>query len=100
MLNFQKNLSGVAATGGHHIEGGATVGGSGTEASGKFFPHNTGCTYRGETKVTCPATAIHRWKDDLALLQSMHLKSLPHFSVAWTRNFPNGGPDWHEEGFA
>ena len=71
-----------------------------------FFPtHRAAPT--GARPVTLPATATtagncdsyHRWKEDLALLQSMHLKAY-RFSVAWTRIAPNGGTDWNEEGFA
>lgn len=63
-----------------------------------FFPtHRAAPT--GARPVTLPCDSYHRWKEDLALLQSMHLKAY-RFSVAWTRIAPNGGTDWNEEGFA
>ena len=97
MAEFPKEFVWGAATAAYQIEGGATEGGKGLSIW-DVFSHTPGCTYRGETgDVACDS--YHRWKEDLALLQSMHLKAY-RFSVAWTRIAPNGGTDWNEEGFA
>ena len=97
MAEFPKEFVWGAATAAYQIEGGATEGGKGLSIW-DVFSHTPGCTYRGETgDVACDS--YHRWKEDLALLQSMHLKAY-RFSVAWTRIAPNGGTDWSEEGFA
>lgn len=97
MAEFPKEFVWGAATAAYQIEGGATEGGKGLSIW-DVFSHTPGCTYRGETgDIACDS--YHRWKEDLALLQSMHLKAY-RFSVAWTRIAPNGGTDWNEEGFA
>ena len=97
MAEFPKEFVWGAATAAYQIEGGATEGGKGLSIW-DVFSHTPGCTYRGETgDVACDS--YHRWKEDLALLQSMHLKAY-RFSVAWTRIAPNGGTDWNEKGFA
>ena len=97
MAEFPKEFVWGAATAAYQIEGGATEGGKGLSIW-DVFSHTPGCTYRGETgDVACDS--YHRWKEDLALLQSMHLKAY-RFSVAWTRIAPNGGTNWNEEGFA
>mgnify|MGYP000090273975 CR=1 FL=1 len=81
MAEFPKEFVWGAATAAYQIEGGATEGGKGLSIW-DVFSHTPGCTYRGETgDVACDS--YHRWKEDLALLQSMHLKAY-RFSVAWT----------------
>ena len=62
------------------------------------FSHTPGRTYRGETGDTA-CDSYHRWREDIELLKSMHLKAY-RFSVAWTRIAPTGGTDWNEKGFA
>ena len=85
MAEFPKEFVWGAATAAYQIEGGATEGGKGLSIW-DVFSHTPGCTYRGETgDVACDS--YHRWKEDLALLQSMHLKAY-RFSVAWTRIAP------------
>lgn len=53
----------------------------------------------GARPVIPPGDSYHRWREDIELLKSMHLKAY-RFSVAWTRIAPTGGTDWNEKGFA
>ena len=86
-----------AATAAYQVEGAVQEDGRGLSIW-DTFSHTPGKTRNGDTgDIACDS--YHRWKEDLALLQSMHLKAY-RFSVAWTRIAPNGGTDWNEEGFA
>jgi len=97
MAQFPKEFRWGAATAAYQIEGGAYEGGKG-RSIWDTFSHTPGRTARGETgDVACDS--YHRWREDIALLQSMHLTAY-RFSVAWTRIAPNGAMDWNEEGLA
>ena len=96
-MSFPENFVWGAATAAYQVEGAVQEDGRGLSIW-DTFSHTPGKTKGGDTgDVACDS--YHRWKEDLALLQSMHLKAY-RFSVAWTRIAPNGGTDWNEEGFA
>ena len=97
MAVFPKEFVWGAATAAYQIEGGAVEDGKG-RSIWDVFSHTPGCTYRGETGDTA-CDSYHRWREDIELLKSMHLKAY-RFSVAWTRIAPTGGTDWNEKGFA
>ena len=97
MAEFPKTFVWGAATAAYQIEGGAAEDGKG-RSIWDVFSHTPGRTYRGETgDVACDS--YHRWREDVALLQSMHLKAY-RFSVSWPRIAPNGDTDWNEKGLA
>ena len=97
MAVFPKKFVWGAATAAYQIEGGAVEDGKG-RSIWDVFSHTPGRTYRGETGDTA-CDSYHRWREDIELLKSMHLKAY-RFSVAWTRIAPTGGTDWNEKGFA
>lgn len=97
MAVFPKEFVWGAATAAYQIEGGAVEDGKG-RSIWDVFSHTPGRTYRGETGDTA-YDSYHRWREDIELLKSMHLKAY-RFSVAWTRIAPTGGTDWNEKGFA
>ena len=97
MAVFPKEFVWGAATAAYQIEGGAVEDGKG-RSIWDVFSHTPGRTYRGETGDTA-CDSYHRWREDIELLKSMHLKAY-RFSVAWTRIAPTGGTDWNEKGFA
>ena len=94
MAVFPKEFVWGAATAAYQIEGGAVEDGKG-RSIWDVFSHTPGCTYRGETGDTA-CDSYHRWREDIELLKSMHLKAY-RFSVAWTRIAPTGGTDWNEK---
>ena len=79
-----------AATAAYQIEGGAVEDGKG-RSIWDVFSHTPGRTYRGETGDTA-CDSYHRWREDIELLKSLHLKAY-RFSVAWTHIAPTGGTD-------
>ena len=95
MAVFPKEFVWGAATAAYQIEGGAVEDGKG-RSIWDVFSHTPGRTYRGETGDTA-CDSYHRWREDIELLKSMHLKAY-RFSVAWTRIAPTGGTDWNEKG--
>lgn len=97
MAYFPKDFVWGAATAAYQIEGGAQEGSRGASIW-DTFSHTPGKTARGETgDVACDS--FHRWQEDIALMQQMHLNAY-RFSVAWPRIAPTGGTDWNADGFA
>lgn len=78
MAVFPKEFVWGAATAAYQIEGGAVEDGKG-RSIWDVFSHTPGCTYRGETGDTA-CDSYHRWREDIELLKSMHLKAY-RFSV-------------------
>src|ERR1041384_4850443 len=83
-----------AATAAYQIEGGHADDGRG-ESIWDRFSHTPGKTLNGETgDVACDH--YHRWREDVALMQGLGLKTY-RFSIAWPRLFPTGsGPINHK----
>jgi len=79
-----------AATAAYQVEGAYNEDGKG-ESIWDRFVLAPGKIKNGDTgKVACDS--YHRWREDVALLKQMNLKSY-RFSTAWTRIQPNGvGP--------
>ena len=97
MAVFPQDFLWGAATAAYQIEGGAQEGGKGPSIW-DTFSHTPGKIRRGENgDVACDS--YHRWREDIALLKSMHLQAY-RFSVAWTRIAPTGGADWNAAGLA
>ena len=90
---FQKNLYGALRL--QPIKSGGAVEDGKGRSIWDVFSHTPGRTYRGETGDTA-CDSYHRWREDIELLKSMHLKAY-RFSVAWTRIAPTGGTDWNAQ---
>lgn len=96
MRAFPKGFVWGAASSAYQIEGGVREGGRGVSIWDTFC-HTPGRVVRGETgDVACDS--FHRWREDVALLASMHLGAY-RFSVAWPRVAPDG-EHWNAAGFA
>ena len=96
-MSFPENFVWGAATAAYQIEGAVQEDGRGLSIW-DTFSHTPGKTRNGDTgDIACDS--YHRWREDIELLKSMHLKAY-RFSVAWTRIAPTGGTDWNEKGFA
>jgi beta-glucosidase len=94
---FPKDFLWGAASAAYQVEGAVNEDGRGASIW-DTFSHTPGKTFRGDTgDVACDS--YHRWREDVALLSQMHLKSY-RFSVAWPRIAPNGDTAWNERGFA
>ena len=89
-LSFPKGFLWGAATAAYQVEGGAAEGGRGPSIW-DTFSHTPGKTQNGDTgDVACDS--YHRWRDDIALLRELGVKSY-RFSIAWPRVQPKGrGP--------
>ncbi len=79
-----------AATAAYQIEGAVGEDGRGPSIW-DVFCHTPGKTVAGDTgDVACDH--YHRWRDDIALMQALHLNAY-RFSIAWPRVLPQGrGP--------
>ena len=96
-MAFPKEFVWGAATASYQVEGAATEGGRGASIW-DTFSHTPGKTRSGDTgDVACDG--YHRWAEDIALMQAMHLKAY-RFSVAWPRVMPNGTGAVNAEGLA
>ncbi len=86
-LSFPKGFIWGAATAAYQIEGAASEDGRGPSVW-DIFSHTPGKVKQGHTgDVACDS--YHRWREDLALLKTLGLKSY-RFSIAWPRIQPTG----------
>jgi beta-glucosidase len=86
-LSFPPNFYWGTATAAYQIEGAWKEDGKG-ESIWDRFVHTPGRTRNGDTgDVACDH--YHRWREDIALMRSVHLNSY-RFSVAWPRIQPEG----------
>ncbi len=89
-FTFPRNFLWGSATAAYQIEGAWNEDGKG-ESIWDRFAHTSGKIRNGDTgDVACDS--YHRWREDIALMRSMHLNSY-RFSIAWPRIQPSGsGP--------
>ncbi len=84
---FPRGFIWGAATAAYQIEGAAREDGRG-ESIWDRFSHTPGKVKNGATgDVACDS--YHRWREDIALMKAMNLKSY-RFSIAWPRIQPTG----------
>src|SRR5438270_659925 len=84
---FPKGFLWGAATAAYQIEGAVHEDGRGPSIW-DTFAHKPGRIKNGDTgDVACDS--YHRWREDIALLRQLNLKSY-RFSVAWPRIQPDG----------
>ena len=87
VITFPRGFYWGTATAAYQIEGGWNEDGKG-ESIWDRFSHQQGRIKDGTTgDVACDH--YHRYRDDIALMRSLHLNSY-RFSVAWTRIQPSG----------
>jgi beta-glucosidase len=89
-ISFPRNFIWGAATAAYQIEGGWNEDGKG-ESIWDRFAHTPGRIMNGDSGDTA-CDSYHRWRDDIALMQTMNLASY-RFSISWPRIQPTGsGP--------
>jgi beta-glucosidase len=91
-VRFPEGFHWGAATASYQIEGAWDADGKG-ESIWDRFAHESGRIKNGDTgDVACDS--YHRWREDVALLREMNLRSY-RFSIAWPRILPqgSGAPD-------
>lgn len=94
-VSFPKDFVWGAATASYQIEGAWNEDGKG-ESIWDRFSHTEGKVQDGDTgDVACDH--YHRYKDDVALMKELGLKSY-RFSVSWPRIFPNGKGQINQKG--
>ena len=76
-----------SATASYQVEGAVKMAGRGPSIW-DTFSHTPGKTHNGDTGDVAD-DYFHRYKEDVALMKSLGLKSC-RFSVSWTRIFPTG----------
>jgi len=92
---FPKEFFWGTATAAYQIEGGWNEDGKG-ESIWDHFAHTPGKIKNGDTgDVACDS--YHRWRDDIALMQAMHLNSY-RFSISWPRIQPSGSGTANSKG--
>ncbi len=92
---FPKDFIWGTATSSYQIEGAWLEGGKGLSIW-DVFSHTSGKIYQGHTgDVACDH--YHRFKEDVALMQKMGLKTY-RFSIAWARILPDGKGKVNQEG--
>jgi beta-glucosidase len=84
---FPKDFVWGAATAAYQVEGGANEDGRGMSVWDTFC-RKKGATFEGHTGESA-CDHYHRYKDDVALMKSLGIKSY-RFSVSWSRVLPNG----------
>ncbi|WP_028534557.1 GH1 family beta-glucosidase [Paludibacterium yongneupense] len=84
-----------AATAAYQVEGAHDADGKGL-SNWDVYSHLPGTTYQG-TNGDVAADHYHRFKEDVALMAELGLKSY-RFSVSWPRLFPNGRGEVNEAG--
>jgi beta-glucosidase len=94
-IRFPKGFLWGAATASYQIEGGWNEDGKG-ESIWDRFAHTPGKIKNGDTgDVACDS--YHRWREDIALLQALNLRSY-RFSIAWPRIQPRGAGEVNQKG--
>ena len=92
---FPSNFLWGSASAAYQIEGGYQEGGKGESNWDRFvrIPNKTYKATTGDVAVDF----YHRYKEDIALMAEMGLKTY-RFSIAWTRIYPQGRGEANEEG--
>ena len=94
-MAFRKDFIWGAATAAYQIEGAACEDGKGLSVW-DVFSHEPDKIYRGHTgDIACDH--YHRYKDDVALMQSLGVKNY-RFSISWPRVIPEGMGQANEKG--
>jgi beta-glucosidase len=94
-LQFPQNFIWGGATASYQIEGAWNEDGKG-ESCWDRFCHTPGHILNGDTgDVACDH--YHRWKEDIALMKQLGLKSY-RFSIAWPRILPKGRGEVNQAG--
>lgn len=88
MLRFPEGFAWGTATATCQVDGAATEGGKGESIWDRFAAAPGRIDDRSTPAVTCDH--YHRYRDDLALMASLGLRSY-RFSIAWPRVLPEGG---------
>ena len=87
VLKFPDGFLWGAATASYQIEGSPLADGAG-ESIWHRFAHTTG-KIRNDDNADTTCDHYHRWRDDVALMRELGLKTY-RFSIAWPRIFPQG----------
>ena len=95
MSAFPKDFLWGAATAAYQVEGAHDVDGKGL-SNWDVYSHLPGTTYMG-TNGDVAADHYHRFKEDVALMAELGMKSY-RFSVSWPRIFPKGRGEVNEAG--
>lgn len=95
MSVFPANFLWGAATAAYQVEGAHDADGKGL-SNWDVYSHLPGKTYQGTTGDVA-ADHYHRFKEDVALMAELGLKSY-RFSVSWPRIFPTGRGEINEAG--
>ncbi|MDR3437398.1 GH1 family beta-glucosidase [Telmatospirillum sp.] len=95
MSEFPKDFLWGAATAAYQVEGGHDADGKGPSIW-DVYSHLPGTTYEG-TNGDVAADHYHRYKEDVALMAEMGLKSY-RFSISWPRILPKGRGEINEAG--
>ncbi len=92
---FREDFLWGSASAAYQVEGAWNEGGKGVSNWDKFvrIPGKTFKATTGDVAVD----HYHRYKEDVALMAEMGLKTY-RFSIAWTRIYPNGRGEANEEG--
>lgn len=94
-IGFPKDFLWGSASAAYQIEGGYKEGGKGI-SNWDTFVRIPGKTFK-QTTGNIAVDFYHRYKEDIALMAEMGLKTY-RFSIAWTRIFPTGKGEVHPEG--
>ena len=95
MKRFPENFLWGSASAAYQIEGAYNIDGKGLSDWDKFvrIPGKTFKATTGDVAVD----HYHRYKEDIALMAEMGLKTY-RFSIAWSRIFPNGHGEVNQKG--
>ena len=95
MKRFPENFLWGSASAAYQIEGAYNIDGKGLSNWDKFvrIPGKTFKATTGDVAVD----HYHRYKEDIALMAEMGLKTY-RFSIAWSRIFPNGHGEVNQKG--
>lgn len=96
-MAFPKNFLWGAATAAYQVEGAWNEDGKGPSIWDSFV-RIPGKTFEGTTGDVA-ADHYHRYKEDVAMMAEMGLKSY-RFSISWPRVLPNGRGEVNEQGIA